>query len=72
MQQDKLKHVIAGFATFWLFHFAGVYYAASAVVLVAFAKEFTDWYTGKGDPDLFDALATIAGGILAMGWLIVD
>ena len=66
LEKDKLLHFVAGSlvyaSTSW---FLG-YYALALVVVVAIGKEVYDNYYG-GTVDVYDALATIAGGLVCLG-----
>lgn len=46
----------------------GVIPALMAVLVVAVGKELWD-AQGHGTPDRIDALVTVAGGVLMLGWL---
>ena len=46
----------------------GVIPALLSVLVAAFGKEVWD-AQGHGTPDRIDALATVAGGVLMLGWL---
>ena len=68
--RDKIYHAIAGAVIG-----SGVFYATrsaawgiGAAALAGIVKEVLDSF-GHGDTDAFDALATIAGGMVACGVL---
>lgn len=68
MQLDKITHTLAGAAIAAALMPWGVIPAMLAVVVAAFGKELWD-AQGHGTPDHIDALATVAGGVLMLGWL---
>jgi hypothetical protein len=68
MPTDKLLHLLAGIATAAGVYPFGILWACLAVCLAAVGKELWD-AQGHGTPDRIDALATVAGGVLMLGWL---
>lgn len=68
MQLDKVAHTLAGAAIAAALLPLGVIPALLAVVIAAVGKEVWD-ARGHGTPDKWDAIATIAGGALMIGWL---
>jgi hypothetical protein len=65
LPQDKANHLIYGLVIFILVHFFfGVSAGLLAGTVAAVAKEVYDKVSGKGNPELLDALATIAGAVL--------
>ena len=65
LPQDKANHLIYGLLIFILVHFFfGVVAGLLAGTVAAVAKEVYDKVSGKGNPELLDALATIAGAVL--------
>lgn len=63
---DKVFHFAGGAILFAvLLPFTGPVYALAAVVVIGFAKELYDALNKESHtPDLWDALATAAGGLL--------
>jgi hypothetical protein len=60
-QSDKQSHALAGaFATLWLAPLLGV--AGSLILLAMLAA----WWELRGNRDLADALATLAGGVVGL------
>ena len=68
MPPDKLLHILAGAAIAAALLPWGVIPALLAVVVAAVGKELWD-AQGHGTPDHIDALVTVAGGVLMLGWL---
>lgn len=67
--QDKIAHVLGGLAIVGLFNPFGLAVALAAVVLIGVGKEVVwDWWLGRGTPEVADALATVLGGALLLGW----
>jgi len=65
---DKITHTLAGAAIAAALLPWGVIPAMLAVLVAAVGKELWD-AQGHGTPDRIDALATVAGGVLMLGWL---
>ncbi len=65
---DKITHTLAGAAIAAALLPLGVIPALLAVVVAAVGKEVWD-AQGHGTPDQVDALATVIGGALMLGWL---
>ena len=65
---DKITHTLAGAAIAAALLPWGVIPALLAVVVAAVGKEVWDAHD-HGTPDKWDAIATIAGGALMIGWL---
>lgn|GEM_PF-942862 len=69
--EDKLQHLAAGFLAFAIPYLysenrnLSLGFSVSAGIL----KEFVDKKTRRGDPEVLDALYTIAGGLV--GYFIV-
>jgi hypothetical protein len=63
---DKVMHCMMGVALFAvLLPFIGPVYAVAAVTGIGFAKELYDSVNKESHtPDIWDALATAAGGLL--------
>lgn len=63
--KDKLLHFVAGVliysASAWLIG----YWAIGLVVIAGVGKEVYDYYYG-GTEDVYDALVTIAGGVVVL------
>lgn len=65
---DKITHTLAGAAIAAALLPWGVIPALLAVIVAAVGKELWD-AQGHGTPDVYDALATVIGGVLMLGWL---
>ena len=65
---DKITHTLAGAAIAAALLPWGAIPALLAVLLAAIGKELWD-AQGHGTPDRIDALVTVAGGVLMIGWL---
>ena len=63
---DKVMHCMMGAVLFAvLLPFIGSIYAVAAVTIIGFAKEVYDMMNKESHtPDIWDALATTAGGLL--------
>ena len=80
LAHDKSLHIVVGGAIFSaayvLFTLAGLpalHIAAGAVVLAAVGKEVYDYaHRDKHTPDLMDAVATVAGGVVCSLPLLVS
>ena len=68
MQLDKITHALAGAAIAAALLPWGVIPALLAVLVAAVGKEVWD-AQGHGTPDVYDALATVIGGVLMASWL---
>lgn len=68
MPLDKITHTLAGAAIAAALLPFGVIPALLAVVVAAVGKELWD-AQGHGTPDNTDALVTVIGGVLMLGWL---
>lgn len=63
LPQDKANHLAYGAALACLVALLAGPIAASAVCTAfAVGKELRDWWSGLGNPELLDALATMGGG----------
>lgn len=72
LMNDKLLHAICGALIGVLFmHVAGAMWAAGAVLVAGVGKEIFDYFR-HGKPDVWDAIATFAGGgvVIAIGLLV--
>ena len=67
MPTDKLLHLLVGIAIAAILYPFGLIPALVAVVVAAIGKELWD-KTGRGTPELLDAVATIAGGAALLAW----
>lgn len=65
---DKITHTLAGAVIAAALLPWGVIPALMAVVVAAVGKELWD-AQGNGTPDHIDAVATVIGGVLMLGWL---
>ena len=68
MQLDKITHALAGAAIAAALLPLGVTPALMAVIVAAVGKELWD-AQGHGTPDVYDAMATVIGGVLMASWL---
>jgi len=65
LPQDKANHALYGVAIFVVTHFFfGVVAGLLVGLVAAIGKEVYDKVSGKGNPELLDALATFAGVML--------
>ena len=65
LPHDKALHLIGGVFIYAVAHFVNPLVGLGAVVAVAFGKEGYDYrHRDKHTPDLWDAVATIFGGII--------
>lgn len=72
LPQDKANHAVyGGVLTCLGAVLVGPVTGAALCLLFAIGKEFYDRLSGKGTPELLDALYTVAGGalVLAPGWV---
>jgi hypothetical protein len=67
MDADKLCHLLAGIAIAAVMYPFGPLLAMLAVIVIGIGKEVRDML-GDGMPEVNDALATIAGGVLFISW----
>lgn len=69
LAEDKIGHVIGGLAIAGAFAPFGWVAALVAVIAIGIGKEVVwDKWLGRGTPEVADALATILGGVLLLGW----
>lgn len=68
MQLDKVTHTLSGAAIAAALLPFGFIPALLAVGVAAVGKELWD-AQGHGTPDNIDALVTVIGGVLMLGWL---
>lgn len=68
IQLDKITHTLAGAAIAAALLPFGVIPALLAVIVAAVGKELWD-AQDHGTPDRIDALVTVIGGVLMLGWL---
>lgn len=71
MPTDKLLHLLVGSAIAALVYPFGILWAIAAVSVAAVGKEIYD-STGRGNVELLDAMATLAGGAVLLGWYSVQ
>jgi hypothetical protein len=64
---DKLLHILVGIAIAAAVAPFGAAPAFCAVLIAAIGKELYD-RTGRGTPELLDAVATVAGGAALLAW----
>ena len=67
MPADKLLHILVGIAIAAAVAPFGAVPAFFAVLVAAIGKELYD-STGRGTPELLDAVATVAGGVALLAW----
>ena len=66
LPHDKTLHVIAGVVVYAVAHFVSPVVGFGAVVSAGIGKEIYDlFHRDKHTPEVMDAVATIAGGIIA-------
>ena len=68
MQLDKITHALAGAAIAAALLPWGVIPALLAIVIAAGGKALWD-AQAHGTPDVYDAMATVIGGVLMASWL---
>ena len=71
MPTDKLLHFLVGIAIAAILYPFGVLPTMLAVTIAAIGKELRDM-RGHGTPEVLDALATLAGGAVLLGWYSVQ
>jgi hypothetical protein len=64
---DKLAHFLAGIAVAALAYPWGLVPAIVAVIVAAAGKELADMYR-HGEPEAWDLVATLAGGVVGLVW----
>lgn len=65
LPHDKALHLIGGVLIYTVAHFVSPAVGLIAVAVVAVGKEIYDYFNrDRHTPELLDALATIAGGLL--------
>ena len=64
---DKLAHFLAGVAVAAFVFPFGLIPAIILTVIAGLAKELWDM-EGHGTPEMADFLATVAGGLVLIGW----
>ena len=62
---DKVSHFVVGYVIGTAALFVG-WYALIPVVIAAAGKEIYDRVSGKGTPEVLDAVATVGGGLLSV------
>jgi hypothetical protein len=67
MPTVKLLHLLVGITIAATLYPLGLIPSGVAVVVASIGKELWD-KTGRGTPELLDAVATIAGGAALLGW----
>jgi hypothetical protein len=65
--RDKLAHFYAGIAVAALAYPFGASATITAVALAAVGKELWD-AQGNGTSEVWDAIATLLGGVALLGW----
>jgi len=62
---DKLGHFVAGVFIYAIFHFVSPLFGLAMVAVAAIGKEIYDYlHRDKRTPDIWDAVATMLGGVL--------
>ncbi len=65
LPHDKALHVIAGVLAYAVFHFISPVVGLIAATVAAVGKEIYDYANrDRHTPDAWDAVATIAGGVI--------
>jgi hypothetical protein len=74
LKHDKANHLIYGLVIFSVAHLIlGLIPAIIACVVAAFGKEIHDYFNQhKNTPDIYDALFTIAGGLIAYLIMLIN
>lgn len=63
---DKVRHFAVGVVIYAVAHFAGPVVGLTAVVAAGVVKEICDYFhKDTHTPDVWDAVATILGGVVA-------
>ena len=65
---DKQLHLLVGCTVAGAMHPFGLLAAVLALLIVGVGKEVYDHF-GNGTVDVYDAIATFAGGAAMLGWL---
>lgn len=66
-QIDKVYHFIAGILIYIFFYiFLNSWLSIVPVIIAGAAKEAYDRYSGKGNPEWLDFIATVAGGLFML------
>lgn len=66
LPHDKALHIIVGVLVYAVAHFVNPSVGMAAVVVAAVGKEVYDYmHKDKHTPDVWDAVATIGGGVVA-------
>jgi hypothetical protein len=64
---DKYYHFFAGIIIYILFYiFLNSWLSIVPVIIIGAAKEAYDYYSGKGNPEWLDFIATVAGGLFVL------
>lgn len=62
---DKQGHFIIGLLAYMIFHFVSIEVGLIVTAVLAIGKEIHDWFhRDRHTPDLWDAVATMLGGIV--------
>ena len=65
--QDKLAHFAVGVLIYAAAHFVSPIIGLAAVAVAAVGKEIYDWFhRDKHTPDVWDAVATMLGGLTGL------
>lgn len=72
MKLDKLLHLLVGALIAAYVLPEGWLIAMLCVSIVAWGKEGYDWWTGRGAFELWDVVATKAGGLATLAYFWLD
>ena len=67
---DKLLHFLVGIAIVAFLYPISIVASIIALIAIAAGKEVWD-FNGNGTPEVMDAIATILGGMILLGWFII-
>lgn len=71
-EKDKQQHLLAGMVITGLLYPVIGYHAIVVAILIGLIKEYVvDTLSSVGEPDIWDALATALGAILAGGIILI-
>ena len=71
-QTDKQLHFLGGIVLALAFGlFLGAWVGLTAAIIAGIAKELYDM-TGRGTPDVMDAVATIVGGLVGFTLILIS
>lgn len=74
-EKDKAKHQFVGMyitiVTLAFSQFISAWIALGVLITVGVGYELYQWKTGKGTPEVMDAVRTIFGGLFVLFWHLV-